>query len=105
MIVLTALDDPLAGETFNRHVAVASRRHLVIAGMPAPEGSRPLFETPVKDIDEIYEGLGGHLRWRQLTELKMSCGRKGVALHFLDPHKLTGQLAGIYLHVKRSQRL
>jgi uncharacterized protein (DUF58 family) len=105
VIVLTALDDPLAGENFSHHVSVASRRHLVIAGMPAPEGARPLFEAPVKDIDDVYEGLSGHLRWRQLAELKKSCEHKGVALHLLAPQQLTGQLAGIYLDVKRRQRL
>jgi uncharacterized protein (DUF58 family) len=105
VIVLTALDDPLAGEAFSRHVAVVSRRHLVIAAMPAPEGARPLFEIPVEGIDDIYESLGGHLRWRQLAELVKSCGHKGVALHLLNPEKLSDQLAGIYLDVKRRQRL
>ena len=105
IIVLTALDDPLAAETFSRDVGVASRRHLVIAAMPAPAGARPLFESAAADIDDIYEKLGGHLRWRQLAELQKACRRKGVALHFLSPEQLTGQLAGIYLDVKRRQLL
>ena len=105
VIVLTALDDPLAGETFSRHMVVASRRHLVIAGMPAPKGARPLFEGPADTVDDVYQGLGGHLRWRQLAELKKLCGHKGVALHLLNPEKMSGQLAGIYLDVKRRQSL
>jgi len=105
VIVLTSLDDPLAGETFSHHVGLASRRHLVIAAMPAIAGARPMFQTPAENIDDIYEGLGGHLRWRQLAELKKSCERKGVPLHFLAPEKITGQLAGIYLDVKRRQQL
>jgi uncharacterized protein (DUF58 family) len=105
VIVLTSLDDPLAGETFSHYVAVASRRHLVIAGMPAPPGARPLFEMPAATVDDIYAGLSGHLRWRQVAELQKNCQRQGVALHLLSPDKLTAQLAGIYLDVKRRQTL
>jgi uncharacterized protein (DUF58 family) len=105
VIVLTALDDPLAAETFSKDVGVASRRHLLIAAMPTPGGARPLFETPAADTEEMYERLGGHLRWRQLAEVQKACQRKGVALHLLSPEKITGQLAGIYLDVKRRQLL
>ncbi len=105
VIVLTSLDDPLAAETFARHVAGAAKRHLVIAAMPQPEGAKPLFQEEVQDIAAMYESLGGHLRWRTLAGVRANCRRKGVNLHFLDPDKLTGQLAGIYLDVKRRQQL
>jgi uncharacterized protein (DUF58 family) len=105
VIVLTALDDPLAAETFSKDVGVASRRHLVIAAMPTPPGARPLFETAAMNLDDVYDHLGGHLRWRQLAELQKTCRNKGVALHLLTPEKLIGQLAGIYLDVKRRQLL
>ena len=105
VIVLTALDDPLAAESFSRDVNVASRRHLVIAAMPAPPGARPLFESPAADVDDMYDKLGGHLRWRQLAELQKACRNKGVALHLLSPEKFIGQLAGVYLDVNRRQLL
>lgn len=104
IIVLTSLDDPLAAETFSRN-ADLGRRHLLIAAMPMPAGTQPLFESPAPDVNAIYEKLGGHLRWRQLAELQKACRRKGVALHLLSPERLTGQLAGIYLDVKRRQLL
>jgi uncharacterized protein (DUF58 family) len=105
VIVLTALDDPLAAETFSHDVAIASRRHLVIAAMPASAGARPLFDTPADDLDQIYDQLSGHLRWRQLTELQTACRRKGVSLHLLTGGKISSQLAAIYLDVKRRQLL
>ena len=105
VIILTSLDDPLTGETFARHVGIASRRHLVLAGMPEPDGARPLFSAAAGDAHEMYSALAGHVRWRQLAELSNSCRRQGVRLHLLDPAQVSGQLAGIYLDVKRRQRL
>jgi len=64
-----------------------------------------LFESPAADVDDMYDKLGGHLRWRQLAELQKACRNKGVALHLLSPEKFTGQLAGVYLDVKRRQLL
>ena len=105
VVILTALDDPLIGETFARHVSIASRRHLVIAAMIRPEGANPLFESAARDVDDIYGHLAGHLRWRGLMELTGECRRKGVRLHLLNPEKLSGQLTSIYLDVKRRQQL
>src|SRR5205823_10027020 len=42
VVILTALDDPLIGETFASHVEIASRRHLVIVAIVRPQGARPL---------------------------------------------------------------
>jgi uncharacterized protein (DUF58 family) len=105
IVILTALDDPLIGETFARHVEIASRRHLVIAAMVRPQGANPLFEDPAHDTDEIYDRLAGHLRWRKLVELTKECQRKGVRLHLLAPERISGQLTLLYLDVKRRQRL
>ncbi len=105
VIILTSLDDPLTGETFARHVGIASRRHLVLAGMPEPDGARPLFSAAAGNAHQMYSALAGHVRWRQLAELSNSCRRQGVRLHLLDPARVSGQLAGIYLDVKRRQRL
>jgi uncharacterized protein (DUF58 family) len=105
VIVLTSLDDPLIGETFGRNVGLASRRHLVIAGVPELEGARPLFQKPAADNASVYADLAGHLRWRQLGELRRGCERKGVRLHTLNTRRISADLAAIYLEVKRRQTL
>ena len=48
VVILTALDDPLMGETFARQVSVASRRHLIMAAMVRPEGAHPMFEKDLR---------------------------------------------------------
>jgi uncharacterized protein (DUF58 family) len=105
IVILTALDDPMTGETFARNVVIASRRHLVQAAMVRPPGATPLFEAGADDVDEIYSGLAGHLRWRKLLELTSECRHKGVKLHMLNPEKISGQLTAVYLDVKRRQLL
>jgi uncharacterized protein (DUF58 family) len=105
VILLTSLDDPLTSETFSRHVGMASRRHLVLAAMPQPEGARPLFSAPAANLHEAYQALAGHSRWRQIAELRKACERQGVRLHLIDPARASDQLASIYLEVKQRQRL
>jgi uncharacterized protein (DUF58 family) len=111
VVILTALDDPLIGETFARQVSLASRRHLTMAAMVRPEGARPLFEedlTPdaeTENTDPIYSQLAGHMAWRKLFELTKDLKRKGVRLHLLEPRKISGQLTALYLDVKRRQQL
>jgi uncharacterized protein (DUF58 family) len=103
VVVLTALDDPMIGEMFERNVVIASRRHLVLAAMVRPAGAHPLFDREATEVDEIYGHLAGHLRWRKLQELSSACRHKGVRLHLLNPGKISGQLSSIYLDVKRRQ--
>jgi uncharacterized protein (DUF58 family) len=111
VVILTALDDPLMGETFARQVSIASRRHLVVAAMVRPAGAQPLFETELESepagegADPLYGQLAGHIAWRQLFELTRNLRRKGVALHLLEPEKISGQLAALYLDIKRRQQL
>ncbi|MES1261295.1 MAG: DUF58 domain-containing protein, partial [Acidobacteriota bacterium] len=107
VVILTALDDPLMGETFARQVAVVSRRHLVVAAMVRPEGVGPLFEEdlPADSAEAAYDQLAGHLAWRRLFELTKDLKRKGVRLHLLEPTKISGQLAALYLDIKRRQQL
>jgi hypothetical protein len=111
VVILTALDDPLIGETFARQVSLASRRHLTMAAMVRPEGARPLFEedltidTGSDNLGPIYGQLAGHMAWRKLFELTKDLKRKGVRLHLLEPRKISGQLTALYLDVKRRQQL
>jgi uncharacterized protein (DUF58 family) len=107
VVILTALDDPLIGEMFARQVSLASRRHLTIAAMVRPEGARPLFEEEIsgEGTEPLYNQLAGHLAWRKLFELTKNLGQQGVRLHLLEPRKISGQLAALYLDVKRRQQL
>jgi uncharacterized protein (DUF58 family) len=105
VLILGALDDPLTGEMFERYSAVVSGRHLLIACMAQPPGSVPLFETHASDERSMYDALSGHLQWRRLAELRKSCERQGVALHLLPPAGISGAMTGIYMDVKRRQRL
>jgi uncharacterized protein (DUF58 family) len=104
VVILTALDDPLMGETFARQVALASRRHLVVAAMVRPAGAQPLFEND-QPAESPYDQLSGHMAWRKLFELTKDLKRKGVRLHLLEPEKISGQLAALYLDIKRRQQL
>jgi uncharacterized protein (DUF58 family) len=108
VVILTALDDPLIGETFARQVSLASRRHLTMAAMVRPAGAHPLFEQELPATgapDDLYDQLAGHMAWRKLFELTRDLKRKGVRLHLLDPSKISGQLTALYLDVKRRQQL
>jgi len=107
VVILTALDDPLMGETFARQVSIASRRHLIMAAMVRPEGARPMFEEDVsgEGAEPLYGQLAGHIAWRKLFELTKNLGQKGVRLHLLEPRKISGQLTALYLDVKRRQTL
>jgi uncharacterized protein (DUF58 family) len=107
VVILTALDDPLMGETFARQVSIASRRHLIMAAMVRPEGARPLFEEDIsgEGAEPLYGQLAGHMAWRKLFELTKNLRQQGVRLHLLEPRKISGQLTALYLDVKRRQML
>jgi uncharacterized protein (DUF58 family) len=80
IIVLTALDDPALAESFVGSIELVSRQHLILVNVVQPPGAVPLFSDPnVSGIDDLYEHLGGHLRWHNLEELRKVLQRKGVS--------------------------
>ena len=104
LIFLTALDDPLLAETFLGSVDLICRQHLVLVNMLTPAGAAPLFsDADVRDVDDIYRRLGGHLRWRQLRELEKVLQRRGVQFSLLDPAKLSAQILAHHAEVKARQ--
>jgi uncharacterized protein (DUF58 family) len=106
LVFLTELDDPVLAETFQRAMNVLRHQHLILVGMLAPAGAKPLFSGPEPaSVDDIYERLGGHLIWHGLRELEGSLGRQGVRLSLLNPDNLTAQLTSLYLNVKQRQLL
>lgn len=106
LIFLTALDDPMLAESFEKSVQLISRQHLVIVDMLQPPGAEPVFgEREVSKLGEIYERLGGHLHWHQLRELQKVLQRRGVRLSLLDPMKLPAQVVAQHANVKARQLL
>ncbi len=105
VIFLTALDDPVIAEDFLRNVDLIARQHLVIVGMIKPAGMAPLFSRDITSRDELYDQLGGHLRWHRLEELSRKLQRRGVKLAVLDGERMGLRLVSEYLNIKRRQIL
>lgn len=106
ILFLTALDDPVLAESFVRNISLVSRQHLVLVNMAEPSGMAPLFSRPeITTQDDLYDRLGGHLRWHSLQELNKVLQRRGVAFSVLAKEQLTAQLVSQYLNVKRRQLL
>ena len=106
LIFLTALDDPAVSESFVRSLRLIRRQHLILVNMLQPPGVRPLFSNPgVSDLDDIYEELGGHLRWQKLRELQKVLRRLGVQFSLLKNERLSAELVSQYLSVKQRQLL
>lgn len=106
LIFLTALDDPAVSESFVRSLGLIQRQHLILVNMLQPPGVRPLFsDANVADLDDVYEELGGHLRWQKLRELQKILGRLGVQFSLLKNERLSAELVSQYLSVKQRQLL
>jgi uncharacterized protein (DUF58 family) len=104
VIVLTALDDPLLAEQFERSMELLCRQHLILVNMMQPPGAAPLFSAPdVEKVDDVYQRLGGHLLWHRLRELGKTLQHRGVTFNLLDNERLSAQLVTQYLAVKRRQ--
>jgi uncharacterized protein (DUF58 family) len=106
VIILTALDDPVLAENFVRHVEIISRQHLVVVGMMKPTGIAPLFSNPnVSNPEELYDELGGHLRWHNLEEVSRLLQRRGIKLAIFDREHMGLRLVSEYLNIKKRQVL
>jgi uncharacterized protein (DUF58 family) len=104
LVVLTSLDDPLLAESFTKDIELVSRQHLVLVNMLQPEAAKPIFtDSAPKDIDQIYQRLGGHHLWHKLKELQKVLQRRGVSCAMLDNEKLSAQLVSQYLNVRALQ--
>lgn len=106
LVVLTDLDDPVLAESFSKHIELLARQHLILVNMLKPPGVAPLFASDdVNDVDDVYDRLGGHLRWQRLRELEKRLQRRGVQFALLDDERLCAQLVTQYLEVKQRQIL
>jgi uncharacterized protein (DUF58 family) len=106
LIFLTSLDDSVTGENFLAAARFLARRHLIMAIMPSPPGTQPLFGAPgVEHTDQIYENITGHLRWAKLQELRKQLLQAGVLFHLAPGDKFTLTVVSEYLATKRRQLL
>jgi uncharacterized protein (DUF58 family) len=106
LVFLTALDDPAVAESFVLNLDLIRRQHLMLANMIRPPGVQPLFGNPaLANVDELYEELGGHLRWQKLRELQKVMRRRGVRFTLLPNERLSAEIVSQYLNVKRRQLL
>ena len=106
LVFLTALDDPAIAENFVRNVELIRRQHLVLVNMLQPPDVAPLFSnSDVSGVDDLYQQLGGHLRWQHLRELQKNLQRGGVQFSLLGNERLSAELVSQYLNVKQRQLL
>jgi len=54
-------------------------------------------------VGEIYQRLGGHLRWHDLRELGKVLQRRGVRFALLDPQRLAAEVLAQHADVKARQ--
>lgn len=106
IILLTALDDPLLAEEFERGVRTLTRQHLVLVNQIAPPEACPLFSRPPPShLDDALHQLAGHHRWTTLRSVSANLARVGAHFHLLPAPSLTAELVSQYLDVKRRQLL
>ncbi len=106
IVYLTALDDPVIAEGFVRSMDLLRRQHLILVNMLTPPTVAPLFGGPgVESMDDLYERLGGHVRWHALRELERVLRRSGVRLVLLDSELLSAQLVSEYAGIRQRQLL
>ena len=106
IIFLTALDDPVLAEAFVKNIDLIRQQHLVLVNMLQPPGLAPIFsDAAVFSVDDLYQHLGGHLRWQNLRELEKVLQRRGVQFGLLKNERLSADLVSQYLDVKRKQML
>lgn len=104
LIFLTELDDPVLAESFVRNVKLISRQHLVLVNMLHPQGAAPLFhDAGVREVDDVYRRLAGHLLWHKLRETEKVLSTAGVRFSLLDPARLSAELVASYQSIKARQ--
>ncbi len=106
LVFFTSLDDALLAETFEREVPLIARRHLVLVNVTETADLRPLFaEEPPGDLDAVYAGLAGQMRWNRMRTLALALQNRGVRLTLAAPGRIRQQVAAEYLDIKRRQLL
>ncbi|MFP4445334.1 MAG: DUF58 domain-containing protein [Desulfosudaceae bacterium] len=106
LVFLTSLDDPVLADSFTGQVHLLTRRHVVLVNMIRPDGVTPVFAGgAVRQPDDLYPALAGHLEWDNLARTSTRLRRRGVDFAMVPAEQLSLRLTRQYLAVKRSQRL
>jgi len=106
LVFLTHLDDPVLADSFTQHIDLISRKHVVMVNMIKPAAVTPLFASAsVSSVNDIYNGLGGHMIWRRIRETQKVLQRRGVGFAMLQDENFCTELVSQYLTLKRRQVL
>ncbi len=107
LVFLLDLTDPLTAEQFCESIALLSKRHLVVVVMIRPEGAFPAFSSDAElaTIDDGYEELAGHLKWKELNKTAAQLKRLGVDMIMASHEGLVGEVIGQYFDAKERQRI
>ena len=107
LIVLTDLGEPWLAESFAESVRQAARRHVVLVHVLGSREFQPLFSRhdEVRDADDLYPRLAGHLMWSDLQETTKQLKQLGVHLTSSLQEGLIADVVSEYLKVKKRQLL
>ncbi len=106
LVFLTNLDDPVLAESFLRMVDLIGRHHLLMVMMINPPGVQPIFsDSAVREPEDLYKELAGHMYWHDLREFERSLYRRGASLHLVRNEKLCTELVTQYMSIKQRQVL
>ncbi|MBN2451070.1 MAG: DUF58 domain-containing protein [Lentisphaeria bacterium] len=105
LVFLTSLDDPQLAESFEKNMELLGNQHIVIAAMFRPRGAVPLFRSPARDTEEVYDALAGHMLWDGLRQVALSLRRRGVTFLPLEREHLCAALVSRYMSIKQRQIL
>jgi uncharacterized protein (DUF58 family) len=106
LVIMTALDDPMISEDFERNIRALRGQHLIVVGMAKPAGVMPLFvDDDVASTHDIVEKLSGHVRWHKLNETQTRLKARGLQLSLIEDNKLGSQIVVQYRQVKTRQLL
>ena len=105
LIVLTDLGEPWLSESFAQSVRQAARHHVVLVHVIGSREFLPLFSRhdEVRDTDDLYRRLAGHLMWSDLQETSRDLKQCGVHLTSSMQETLIADVVSEYLNVKKRQ--
>jgi uncharacterized protein (DUF58 family) len=106
LVFFISLDDPVVAEDFLRSVGHLTKRHLVLLLILCPPGVEPLFsKRSISTEVEMFDRIGGHLRWAGLAELGRRLTQAGVHFKLVNSETVSVEAASSYLNLKRRQLL
>ncbi len=106
LVFLTALDDPLVAEEFERGVRLLARQHLVLVHQVATPGLEPLLHGGIAaDLPTIARQFARHFQWKTLRSLASRLRRLGATFALVQAGDLASATVSRYVQLKRQQRL